>query len=320
MARGSGLVAVTVGVLGLVGCANDPDGRLKVTVLSGSIETNGVTSDLTGSMRCTSTDTASDAWDCGSLGSTSPGGELPDIDFGLYPSVLAAIYETGGSQLLSYSEMAQVDYAIESGVSPDDIYRFVDPNLTRPADGTLMRAEIDFRLPDRSWQPVDRLTWVQQIETCAPLVSDGELSSCEVAWNGTFWDSGISSGGPERLVFLTTQLEITGMLPPEEGGGGPGDCFVGTWDSPAGCNGESATLTLGADGTGEVTSVDCSGTCATSSNVLFFTWTESGGTLTLNVSNGLTCGQPNPVTLTEDIAASCEGDTLLVNGEPYTRR
>ncbi|MEZ4317234.1 MAG: hypothetical protein R3F61_07010 [Myxococcota bacterium] len=303
------------------GCTNDPDGPLTIEVVSGTVELNGVPTELTGKARCHANDPNSDFAECDGVGNRAPGSELPSVSYSITPSVLTSAYESAGSQLLAYEEEVRADLAIENGVDPNDVYRFVDPAVTREPGPGVFYTHLTYRNEDRDWQSLDLLTWVQQVNTCSPLTSDGELSSCEVTWNGTFYDNGLSNGGPERLVLLTTELEITGMLPPEAGGGGPGkNCYVGTWVSPPGCNNESATLTLDSDGTGEVTSVDCSGTCPTSSNVLYFTWTESSGTLSMDISGGLTCGQSNPVTLTQDISTSCDGDTLLVNGEPYTRR
>ena len=55
------------------------------------------------------------------------------------------------------------------------------------------------------------------------------------------------------------------------------------------------------------------------SNVLYFDWTESGGVLTMDIYDGITCGQPNGATLTQQISVSCDGDTLSVDGTTYTR-
>ncbi len=116
-------------------------------------------------------------------------------------------------------------------------------------------------------------------------------------------------------------------ITPDDGGG---DCFIGTWaQNISSCNASGAekVFHFNSDGTGYVGNVIIQGyddNCVILCNVKFYcTWEDlGGGSIQLNYTDVWNdCGQnPNPPSSSDILNITCNGSSLDISGQTYTKK
>jgi len=116
-------------------------------------------------------------------------------------------------------------------------------------------------------------------------------------------------------------------ITPDDGGG---NCFIGTWaQNISSCNalGAEKVFHFNSDGTGYVGNVIIQGyddNCVILCNVKFYcTWEDlGGGSIQLNYTDVWNdCGQnPDPPSSSDVLNITCNGTTLDISGQTYTKQ